>query len=97
MPNFQLGNLAQEQSPFAVGYPTDGLKECTSDITSVFGTLGNSYLQGIPVMAQDENKETPFSYEAMMHNVFSEDYPLDDINADDEFEYEDAPNLTFEC
>ena len=59
--------------------------------------MGNSYLQGIPVMAQDENKETPFSYEAMMHNVFSEDYPLDDINADDEFEYEATPNLTFEC
>ena len=95
MPEFQLGNLGQDQSPFSVGYPTDTLKVCTDDVTSVFGTLGNSYLTGIPVMAQDENKETPFSYESMMHNIFTEDFPLEEYDMEDD--YEEVPNLTFEC
>lgn len=46
-------------------------------------------------MAQDENKETPFSYESMMHNIFTEDFPLEEYDMEDD--YEEVPNLTFEC
>lgn len=48
MPEFQLGNLGQDQSPFSVGYPTDTLKECTDDVTSVFGLWETVILREFP-------------------------------------------------
>ncbi|MDO5436898.1 MAG: hypothetical protein Q4F80_01730 [bacterium] len=95
--NYQIGLIS---SSSLIQTPQDGLQNIESDYTSVFGTLGNDYLKGIPVMLHEENIETPFSYDNVMKNIFVEEYAQNGLDSDlyyDEDEPEGFSNLEFEC
>jgi len=68
MNNFKFGALTSEAQ--LLKSPQDGFKNCETDFTSIFGTQKNTFLKEVPIKRDVENNDTPFSFNAMIYNVF---------------------------
>lgn len=95
MSEYYLGSLVSESS--FLSNPQDSLKNVTEDNTSIFGSFDSSFLAGINVMHSTENVNTPFSYDNVINNIFT-DKNISENDVYDGYYDEEVPSaLGFEC
>lgn len=95
MSEYYLGSLVSESS--FLSNPQDSLKNVTEDNTSIFGSFDSSFLAGINVMHSTENINTPFSYDNVINNIFT-DKNISENDVYDGYYDEEVPSaLGFEC
>ena len=95
MSEYYLGSLVSEAS--FLSNPQDSLKNVTEDNTSIFGSFDTSFLKDINVMYSTENINTPFSYDNVINNIFT-DKNISENDVYDGYYDEEVPSaLGFEC
>lgn len=96
MSEYHLGALVSEAS--FLSNPQDSLKNVTEDNTSIFGNFDSSFLEGINVMHSTENINTPFSYDNVINNVFTDKSASENDPYEGYYDDEDVSTfLGFEC
>lgn len=96
MAKFQLNNKYVSESSL-LSCPQDSLKSVEEDYTSIFGDFDNSFLKGINVMYSSENINTPFSYDNVINNIFSDNNAAVSNEYDIYDEDESFSAFGFEC
>ena len=95
MSEYYLGSLVSEAS--FLSNPQDSLKNVTEDNTSIFGSFDSSFLAGINVMHSTENINTPFSYDNVINNIFTDKNISENDVYDGYYDEEVPSDLGFEC